>query len=266
MSNYTFQDWHVHNFVSHDALGDVEDFVIQAIGRNIKRICFVNHPERPVGGIFDYDLKSLISKLEKEKKQIEYCMEKYNGEIEIYQGIELENRSSLISKNRDLISAYKFDIVFGSCHLIDDISVSSKRNLDFFENHDKDYVYKRYFENLLEMFNQFDFNVLAHLDIVKRYGVKFYGKFEWNDYIDYIDEVLSIMAEKNIGIEINTSGIFQDPGETYPAETLVSYALDKGVPFAVTGSDSHSPKNIGKGFNFLDNIEKYNKNLILAFN
>ena len=35
-------------------------------------------------------------------------------------------------------------------------------------------------------------------------------------------------------------------------------ALDKGVPFVVTGSDCHKPEDLAKGFEKLRNRDRYN--------
>jgi len=260
-----YKDWHVHDFVSHDADGHVEDFVKSALTKRVRTLCFVNHPERMDTGknSFSIDVKNVIKMLEIEKKEIEICREKYNGEIEIYQGIEIENRKSLKQSNDMLLKNYPFEIVVGSCHLIGAESVSSARNLSFFNGKKEEDVYNAFFDETINLIESYEFSFLAHFDIVKRYGVLYYGPFKAEKYKDRIIQIYNLMKEKGVGIEINTSGFFQGPQEPYPSESMVREALSCGVPFVATGSDAHSPDKIAQGFECLENIDRYNKGIKL---
>jgi len=247
--------------VSHDSTGHVEDFVKAALEKELSVICFANHPERMCEKekTFKIDVPSVVNKLNEEKKEIEICRDKYGDALSIYQGIELENRKSLKEANRQLLENYPFDVVIGSCHLVGDHSVSSKRHLHIFEEADEKTLYSRFFDGTLELIEEIPFDFLGHFDIVKRYGVLYYGGFESEKYQDRIGEIYRVLAEKGIGLEVNTSGFFQDPGEPYPSEELVLEALRKGVPYVMTGSDAHSPQSLAKGFEKLKNISMFNR-------
>ena len=58
---------------------------------------------------------------------------------------------------------------------------------------------------------------------------------------------------------------FQGPEEPYPTEGLALKALEKGVPFIVTGSDSHKPEDLAHGFEKLKNRNKFNTGHDLLF-
>ncbi|MCK5707771.1 MAG: histidinol-phosphatase HisJ family protein [Candidatus Aureabacteria bacterium] len=257
------QDWHIHNFVSHDASGHVDDFVISALEKGLDTIVFANHPERmnSLNSDFEINMDLLLDLLKKEKEEIDIAREKYGERLKIYQGIELENRESLKKSNEILLEKYKFDVVIGSCHVIGKHSVSSNRHLFQFEKTDEDTMYNLFFDEALKLIESFPFQILGHFDIVKRYGVVYYGTFNLEKYLSRINEIFNLLKEKNIGLEINTSGLFQNPKDSYPSEDIALKALEKGVPFVVTGSDAHKPADIARGFDSLKGISMYNKGL-----
>jgi histidinol-phosphatase (PHP family) len=259
------QDWHIHDFVSHDGRGRVEEFAGRALEKGIDTIVFANHPERvdEEKDVVEIDLPRLIEDLKREKEEIETCREKYRGRIKIFQGVEIENRDSLRKVNEELLERYSFDVVIGSCHLVAGHSISSKRKLGFFKGKNEETVYNLYFNEMVSLLDMFPFHVLGHFDIVKRYGVLYYGHFEPAKYRDRMDNIFGILKKKGIGLEINTSGFFQGPEEPYPAESVVARAMEMGVPFVVTGSDAHKPEDLGRGFDLLKNREHYNKNIKL---
>jgi len=254
------QDWHVHDFVSHDAKGHVRDFVEAAIEKGITLILFANHPERmcPLDNVFKINVDDVAKKLKLERDEIERCKDIYGDKIKLLQGIELENRRSLLEPNKRLLDIYRFDVVIGSCHLVGDSSISSKRNIKIFEETDEETLYNRFFDGAMDLLVSFPFDIMGHFDIVKRFGVYYYGTFEHEKYKDRIDEIYQVLAEKEIGLEINTSGFFQGPKEPYPSEDMAARALQDGVPFIITGSDAHKPEDLAKGFDKLENITRYN--------
>jgi histidinol-phosphatase (PHP family) len=78
--------------------------------------------------------------------------------------------------------------------------------------------------------------------------VRYYGRFELEEFAGEVTAVLREVIERGMAIEVNTSGIRQAPGEAYPAlETLELYR-ELGGSRVVLGSDSHLPEHLGVGF------------------
>ena len=66
-------------------------------------------------------------------------------------------------------------------------------------------------------------------------------------YEKQIERLFSLIIEKNIALEINTSGLRQSIGETLPGEDLLRKYYDMGGRLITMGSDAHKPEDIGKG-------------------
>jgi histidinol-phosphatase (PHP family) len=108
-------------------------------------------------------------------------------------------------------------------------------------------AYTAYFEMALATVESGLFDSFAHFDLCKRYGVLYNGKFKPERYRAEIEQVLKAVIEQDMVIEINTSGLRQAPGESYPAyETLKMYA-ELGGRAVTIGSDSHTTEQLGYG-------------------
>lgn len=247
ISHKLLTDFHLHNYFSSDGKGTVKDFCQKALSKNINNLCFTNHAEKFSQELQKYriDIEEFSSCYTQELNEIKKAKQKYE-ELNICLGIEFENRWQYLKEMEYIIENFDFDVILGSLHLIDNISISNKNAADYLSKHSEDYVYNKYFEELLSLLTKIEMDVLAHFDIVKRYGSKVFGKFLPQKYQQKIEEILISMKKKNIILEVNTSGLSQEPRETYPGREIISWALEIGLEVMV-GSDAHSPLNIGAG-------------------
>jgi histidinol-phosphatase (PHP family) len=90
-------------------------------------------------------------------------------------------------------------------------------------------------------------DVLGHLDLVKRFGVRHYGPFEPAAFEEEIRAVLRAAIDGGMGLEINTSGLRQSPGEPYPALAVLQWYRELGGEILTLGSDTHHVNNLGAG-------------------
>jgi histidinol-phosphatase (PHP family) len=92
------------------------------------------------------------------------------------------------------------------------------------------------------------FQVLGHLDVVKRYSLRFCGSYDVSPFSELIDEILLACLAADLVPEINTSSLRQGLAETMPnAATVARYAALGGTCVSI-GSDAHRPEDIGKNF------------------
>ena len=73
---------------------------------------------------------------------------------------------------------------------------------------------------------------------------------EFSDPAKYqkkIDQILSLLAEKDKALEINTSGLRQKLKRTLPDESIVMRYKELGGKLITIGSDAHYAKHLGLG-------------------
>lgn len=107
-----------------------------------------------------------------------------------------------------------------------------------------------HFDELLEMCRVSDFDVLGHLTYPLRYIVGENGiDVDMNRYTDIIREIFTALIERGKGIEINTSGLRQKYGRTFPELGYVKLFRSLGGEIITLGSDAHKLSDIGAGLN-----------------
>jgi histidinol-phosphatase (PHP family) len=108
-------------------------------------------------------------------------------------------------------------------------------------------AYQPYFAEARRAVESGLFDLIGHLDLAKRYGVRYYGPFDLSLFAAEIREILKLAVERGVGLEINTSGLRQAPHETYPGLEVLRWYRELGGQVLTIGSDAHSVKDLGKG-------------------
>jgi histidinol-phosphatase (PHP family) len=92
-----------------------------------------------------------------------------------------------------------------------------------------------------------DFDILAHMDVVKRYGFDNYGRFQPELHEREIRAVLITLAERELALEVNTSTLRRPVGETSPESTILRWFYEEGGKYVTLGSDAHHTEHVGFG-------------------
>lgn len=236
---------HIHNHFSHDAKGTVLGYCEAA--KNLKYIAFTNHVEKFSEKENRYTLNHQKYKqaYRSELTEIEAARLLY-PELDICIGVELENCWEFLDEMKLLIRELDFDVLLGSVHTVDNVCISSSDARTFYPTQPANHVYQQYFKEMLMLIEKLDFDVLAHFDVLKRHAIQFYGPFPYLAYENTIKEILFLMKEKSIALEVNTSGLHQEPKETYPGPGILKWAFEMGLDLTI-GTDAHSPKAVNKG-------------------
>ena len=175
--------------------------------------------------------------------EINQCRREYSGSLVIRAGIELGEPHLFRKETEKLLQSYPWDYALGSLHWVEQYNVFE----DSYFNNAHDDAYRRYFLELAKLAEEGEFDILAHLDVVKRRGIQNIGPFNAIDYEDEIRTVLRICADRGLAIEINTSTLRLSAGGTSPTIEILSWFLEEGGRWITFGSDAHHPENVGFG-------------------
>ena len=67
-------------------------------------------------------------------------------------------------------------------------------------------------------------------------------------------EILDLIRSNDMELDLNAAGLFKpDCREIYPAPWIIEEAVKRSIPF-VYGSDTHSVKGVGQGFEEAERI------------
>ncbi len=92
------------------------------------------------------------------------------------------------------------------------------------------------------------FDVLGHLTYPLRYICGDFGiEIDMDRYESIIKKIFGTLIKNNMGIEVNTSGLFQKIGKPLPDERYVRMYKELGGEIITVGSDAHRTEHLGRG-------------------
>ncbi len=241
-------DYHIHTTFSEDARSSAPQCARVALERGLAGIIFTEHlefapdPDDPEPGY----VPERILEARRYAEALADLRADLRGKLSIGLGVELGLEPHNLAGATPYLKAYELplDYVLGSLHAIRGILVQFP---EFTDPLGPAAAADLYFERLLAGVRQaasLDLcDAVGHLDLVKRSPS--FDKFNLDDHREKVEELLRVIIEAGIGLEVNTSGWRQAPGEPYPGpETLALYRRMGGEILTV-GSDSHSAATVG---------------------
>jgi histidinol-phosphatase (PHP family) len=247
------EDLHLHTHISKDSLQSGEDYLLEGIKRGIEYIGFSDHLDLdPVDKDYEYyNYKNSLN-------DYVHLNEKYGKKINFLFGLEVTYQSTLENSIKENIEGKPYDYLIGSVHRLEGLTIAGTSGIPFFRGKDEKTSYIMYFEEMAKLVQMNYFQIIGHFDVIKRFGVQFYGKFHAEKYKTIIKNILKKAVEQGTIIEINSSGYRQPPEEPYPSKEILEMYRDSGGTEITIGSDAHNIKQFGMGLN---NALKYAKSV-----
>jgi len=246
-------DGHVHTRLCHHARGEMEEYVQAAVAAGLKKIIFLEHYETGI----DYFESTWLT----EEDFIYYhgegrrLAEKYQGIIAVGAGVEVGANPEHLQEAVDFLGKFNWERIGLSYHYLKTdegyVNMVSRRpaSIALMERFGVDNVAAAYFDGLEKALAVIPADVVCHLDAVMRHCPSF--AFSEDHFARTVD-ILALMREKNVALEVNTSG-FPLRGEPFPSLRLLKEAQRMGVRL-VAGSDAHRPQDVGRYFDTLPGL------------
>lgn len=236
------EDIHIHTRVSKDSRQDPGEYVEEAINRNIQYLGFSDHLDLdPLDKDYGY------YKYEDARADFDFLKTVYGQKINLLFGVEVTFQTGLERSILEHTENKGYDYMIGSVHRLDGFTIAGTSGIPYFEGKDEKTAYIPYFEEMKRMVDFSYFPVIGHFDVIKRFGVNFYGKFDAFKYEGIIREIFKVLVKQGSVIELNSSGFRQPPREPYPSLDILEMYADEGGSEIVIGSDAHTLKQFGDG-------------------
>lgn len=236
-------DYHIHTARCGHAEGTMEQYVERALGLGLAEIGFSDHiplyffpPERR-----DPTLAMPEEQLPEYVESVLRLRDRY-PQIPIRLGLEADYVPGHEEQLARILDPYPWDYVYGSVHFIGDWGFDDPKHVDRYTGWDMDALYRRYFDLIKGAAASGLFDLIGHLDVVKKFGHR-----PASDPTDLYREVVGTLKQAGLAIEVSTAGLRKPVGELYPAPALLAECARQGVP-ATLGSDSHKPSEVGIQF------------------
>ena len=218
----------------------MEDVCQAAIARGLSEIAFTDHVDFGPVDPQDY------FRLDEYLAEIERCRAHYGDQLSIRAGVEMGEPHIFPQETQDVLAAGDFDFILGSAHYAAGMQPAWKA--PFFEQPLRQ-AYKAYFRQVVRLAAEGDFDVLAHLDLVKRDAHKFGINYDGPEpYEDMIRTALRSIVKRGKGIEINTSPLHRGQAEPCPSLQILRWYREMGGQILTFGSDAHTANAVGACF------------------
>ncbi len=251
----TLIDCHTHTQFSMDSEADINECVRRAAELGLAAYAITDHcecnawyseehysaKEKEVLDTYDYakDFEASVS-------AVTALKEKYAGKLNLICGTELGQILHDKKVAEKVNADNRLDFIIGSAHQIVDekdfyyIDYTKMSMDDIYD------LLERYFKEVAEMCRTGLFDVLGHITYCLRYMKQRHGiEADISRFDDIIADSFRTLAQNGKGIEINTSGIRQGFGATFPDLKYVKLFRELGGEILSVGSDSHTVEDIG---------------------
>jgi histidinol-phosphatase (PHP family) len=233
-------DYHIHTRFSCDSESTPEEMCEAAIARGLAEIAFTDHldfgPDDLPGYFRPAEYLEAVAR----------CRARYGDRLSIRTGIEVGEPHLFAAEAAAVLGAGEFDYVIGSAHYGHEMQCAWKPA--YFEQPLPE-AYEAYFHQVVLLAAEGDFDVLGHIDLVKRDATKFGKPYDGPmPYADLIRAALRSVVERGKGIEINTSPLHRGQSEPCPSLEVLRWYRELGGEILALGSDAHTPDAVASHF------------------
>lgn len=233
-------DYHMHTYFSRDGKMTMDEACKKALSIGLKEIAFTDHMDIDLP---DNELAFQIADMDKYISAVETVKAKYRGRLNVKTGIEIGIQDWTLETAGSLVDKYNYDFVIASIHMVTGLDPYYP---EYFRTRSKIQGYTEFYQtiyDLLQIYN--DYNVLGHLDYIRRYCPHAY---ESNDHFigtNLIDAILKLLVDKGKGLELNTAGFKHYSRQPHPHPDILKRYRELGGEIVTIGSDAHSIEFIG---------------------
>ena len=231
----------MHSRNSCDSDATMAQMAAVALERGLCEIAFTEHydlnPADQCPGF--YDPASFFEQIEVARAEFE------PQGLTIRAGVEMGEPHLYRETQGPVLSRWPYDVVLGSLHWVGDHNVFDPA---YYQARTPGEAFGLYFAELVEMIEGGGFEVLAHVDVVKRTGFDVYRQFDTCAWEDLYRPVCQACLDPGIAVEINTGGWRRDVREAHPALESLRWYREMGGELLTLGSDAHRPEHVAYRF------------------
>jgi histidinol-phosphatase (PHP family) len=236
-------DAHLHTNLSPDSNVPIDAYAAQAVERRIAELAITDHvdfePGAPAFAFVPFDVR---------ERTVREAAERWAPRgISIRFGTEITYDSRFEQAIREHLRRHAYDYVIGSVHVYAGSPYHRDRVAAWVAGRSLAEVLAPYFNEVERAIRSGLFDTLGHLDFVKRYLVPYVTPADLAAAPELYERLLVALVETGTALEVNTSGLRQAAGETYPSAAVVARYKVLGGTRISAGSDAHQKDAFAAG-------------------
>ncbi len=228
-------DSHLHTNLSPDSDVPIDVYAAQAVERRVAELAITDH----VDFLPDAPAYAFTAFAERERVVREAAERWADQGVAIRFGVEITYDHRHEPEIREHLSRHAYDYVIGSVHAYEDSPYHASRVAAWTAGKTVADIVAPYFGEVLRAIRSGLFDTIGHLDFVKRYLVPYVTPAQLAAAPELYEPLLQALVDTGTALEVNTSGLRQAAGETYPAQPIVERYRVLGGTRVSAGSDAH---------------------------
>lgn len=141
----------------------------------------------------------------------------------------------------ELLSPYPWDFLLGAVHWVGGWAIDTPECAGEFERRGVQESWEQYFELVVEMIRSGIADVLAHVDLCKKYGYR--PAFE---PVDLYRRVVDTAATQGVAVEVSSQGLRNPARQVYPSPAFLQMFRQAGISITLA-SDGHNVAEVAWG-------------------
>ena len=232
-------DYHSHTRLCKHAGGEPVEYARRAAALGIPELAATDHGPTALG--HDPEHRMELAEFPEYIRMIETARAQFGDRVLF--GVEADYFDGCEAFLRPWLAEPPFDLVLGSIHYLEPRTPDRPPGPVLWDVADQATVWKYYFELVGRLADTGLYDIVGHLDMLKRTG----SRPRDRDLKEWAFPALDRIARAGMAIELNTSGLRHVIREIYPSPILLAWARERDIPI-VFGSDAHAPDQVGYGF------------------
>ena len=243
-------DFHTHSNCSVDGTASMYEMASAGAQKGISIMCVTDHVD-----IDNFETGNrqpdCFGHWGKMQSQYADAVERLGGCIDFRLGIELGEANHYKEDSLRIAQTKGLDFIIGSLHNV-------RNTPDFFcidykSPEECGNLIDKYIEEHFELVKLGCFDVLGHIGYTKRYMKRKGFDIGLSGFEDRLGELFKLLSESGKGIELNTSGLRDGTGSTFPEKSILKLYREAHGEIITVGSDCHRTEDVGA--NILDGYE-----------
>jgi histidinol-phosphatase (PHP family) len=237
-------DAHLHTELSHDSAVAIDAYAQRAVDNGIAELAITDHvdfaPSAPGFGATTFQQR---------ERYVREAAERWaDAGLAIRFGAEITWDSAWAGSIREHLAANSYDFVIGSVHVYRDSPYAPDNVAAFVDGRSLPDIVVPYFKEVAAGARTGLFDVMGHIDFVKRFLAPHLDLSELRAAVDLYEPILQALVESGTGLELNTSGLRSAAEETFPSVAVVARFRELGGRALTIGSDAHDVDHVAWAF------------------
>jgi histidinol-phosphatase (PHP family) len=227
---------HMHTPLCKHATGQPEEYAAVAEQRGLRGIVVTCH--NPVTNGWATRYRMDLGQFDDYVAMVSRARQTWTGRVDVRLGLESDYYPGAESWLAELHDKAEFHHILGSVH-----SLLPDYKRSYFNGSLEEY-YRTHFDHLAMAAESGLFDTLAHPDLIKILEPE-----AWNvtQVLDQVRRSLDRIANTDVAMELNTSGLNKPLAEMHPSATILAEMRKREIP-VVVGADAHEPGRVAANF------------------